>query len=191
MGEIRVRGGGAEPLLQRLTPNDVAALAPGRAHYSGLLTERGTYVDDLLVYRLGAEDFMVVANASNAARDLDWIRSHAAPPGARAGAGGGVAPGAGEPAAEIVDQSDDYALLALQGPRALAILEPLASPGVADLRYYGFLQGEVAGAPALISRTGYTGEDGFELYLEPRRAAEVWRRLLADEIGRASCRERV
>src|SRR5258708_9782012 len=106
MGEIRVRGGGAEALLKRLTPNDVAALAPGRAHYSGLLTERGTYVDDLLVYRLGAEDFMVVANASNAARDLDWIRSHAAPPAATAGAGGGAAPGSGEPAAEILDQSD-------------------------------------------------------------------------------------
>jgi aminomethyltransferase len=187
MGEIRVRGGGAEALLQRLTPNDVAALAPGRAHYSGLLTDRGTYVDDLLVYRLGAEDFLVVVNASNATRDLAWVREHAKQAVGTPGGAAGSAPaaaaegdaGEGDAAAEVADESDAYALLALQGPRALAILEPLASPGVADLRYYGFLQGEVAGVPALISRTGYTGEDGFELYLEPGRAAEVWRRLIA------------
>jgi aminomethyltransferase len=168
MGEMRLRGGGAERLLQRLTPNDVARLTPGRAHYSGLLTERGTYVDDLLIYRLAAEDFMVVVNASNAVRDVAWVRERAA-----------AWQSAGESVVEIADQSDDYALLALQGPRALAILEPLASPGVAALRYYGFLQGEVAGVPALISRTGYTGEDGFELYLAPADAPAVWRRLLA------------
>jgi aminomethyltransferase len=187
MGEIRVRGAGAERLLQRLTPNDVAALVPGRAHYSGLLTERGTYVDDLLIYRLGAGDFLVVVNASNAAGDLAWIRQHAAPPGTSATAetpGAPVDPAAHETpethgAPEIADQGDRFALLALQGPRALAILEPLATPGVAGLRYYGFLDGEVAGVPALVSRTGYTGEDGFELYLEPERAPEVWRRLLA------------
>jgi aminomethyltransferase len=187
MGEVRVRGAGAARLLQRLTPNDVAALVPGRAHYSGLLTGRGTYVDDLLIYRLGAGDFLVVVNASNAAGDLAWIREHAGPPGTSATAETARAPaGAASPETpeidetpEIADQGDRFALLALQGPRALAILEPLASPGVAGLRYYGFLDGEVAGAPALISRTGYTGEDGFELYLEPERAPEVWRRLLA------------
>jgi aminomethyltransferase len=182
MGEIRVRGTGAETFLQGLTPNDVARLPPGRAHYSGLLTERGTYVDDLLVYRLAADDFLVVVNASNAERDLAWVREHGpsvAPPAGDATAGAS-APGAG--AAEIQDESDQYALLALQGPRALAILEPLASappPGIAALRYYGFLRGEVAGVPAIISRTGYTGEDGFELYLPPDGAPEVWRRLLA------------
>jgi aminomethyltransferase len=164
MGEIRVRGAGAEAFLQCMTPNDVARLAPGRAHYTGLLTERGTYIDDLLIYRLGAEDFLVVANASNAGRDFAWLREHAA----------------AHPAVDLTDASDEYALLALQGPRALAILEPLASPGIAALRYYGFLQGEVAGAPAIISRTGYTGEDGFELYLPPQHAAAVWRRLLAE-----------
>jgi aminomethyltransferase len=170
MGEIRLRGAGAEALLQALTPNDVARLAPGRAHYSGLLTERGTYVDDLLVYRLAADDFLVVVNASNAERDLAWVREHAA----------GLASAAAE--AEIRDESDQHALLALQGPRALAILEPLTAappPGIAALRYYGFLRGEVAGVPAIISRTGYTGEDGFELYLPPGGAPEVWRRLLA------------
>ncbi|HEX5758481.1 MAG TPA: glycine cleavage system aminomethyltransferase GcvT [Thermoanaerobaculia bacterium] len=162
MGEIAVRGPGAEALLQRLTPNDVGKLAPGRAHYSGLLTERGTYVDDLLVYRLAADELLVVVNASNAARDLDWMRARA-----------------GGEEAEVVDVSDRYALLALQGPRALAILQPLATPDLAPLRYYGFARGTVAGRPAILSRTGYTGEDGFELYLAPEDAPEVWRRLLA------------
>jgi aminomethyltransferase len=161
MGEVRVRGAGAEALLQRLTPNDVSKLVPGRAHYSGLLTERGTYVDDLLIYRLGAEDFLVVVNASNAERDFEWIAS-------RSGA-----------QAEVVDESDRWALLALQGPKAVEILPPLASPAVSDLKYYGFAQGTVDGVPALISRTGYTGEDGFELYLDPADAPRVWQRLLA------------
>jgi aminomethyltransferase len=165
MGEIRVRGAGALGLLQRLTPNDVSKLAPGRAHYSGLLTDRATYVDDLLIYRLGEEDFLVVVNASNADRDFDWIASRV-----------GDAPDA----AEVVNVSDDYALLALQGPKALAILAPLASLDVSTLRYYGFAQGEVAGVPALISRTGYTGEDGVELYLAPEDAPAVWRRLLQE-----------
>jgi len=163
MGEIRVHGAGAQELLQRLTPNDVGKLAPGRAHYSGLLTERGTYVDDVLIYRLAAEDFLVVANASNAPRDLAWIASHAA----------------GDGGVEVTDRSDDYALLALQGPRALEILAPLASPDPSSLRYYGFARGTVDGVPALVSRTGYTGEDGFEFYLPPAEAPRVWRRLLA------------
>jgi aminomethyltransferase len=161
MGEVRVRGAGAEAFLQRLTPNDVTKLVPGRAHYSGLLTDRATYIDDILIYKLAAEDFMVVVNASNAPRDFEWIASRAQ----------------GE--AEVTDESDGYALLALQGPRALRMLAPLSSVDVAALKYYGFAQGTVDGAPALISRTGYTGEDGFELYLPPEHAAGVWRRLLA------------
>jgi aminomethyltransferase len=161
MGEVRVKGAGAEAFLQRLTPNDVAKLTPGRAHYSGLLTERGTYVDDLLIYRLAPEDFLVVVNASNAPRDFEWIASRAA--------GDDV---------EVTDESDRYALLALQGPKALEILTPLASRDVSGLKYYGFAEGEVDGAPALISRTGYTGEDGFELYVSPADAPRLWRRLL-------------
>jgi aminomethyltransferase len=160
MGEVRVRGAGAEGLLQRLTPNDVSKLTPGRAHYSGLLTERGTYIDDVLVYRLGAEDFMVVVNASNASRDFEWIASRAA----------------GK--AEVTDVSDRYALLALQGPLALSILAPLATPEISGLKYYGFAEGMVDGASALISRTGYTGEDGFEIYLAPEEAPRIWQRLL-------------
>ena len=163
MGEVRVQGKGAEAFLQRLTPNDVARLVPGRAHYSGLLTESGTYIDDVLVYRLAAEDFLVVVNASNAPRDFQWIAD-----AARDAAD-----------VEVADESDRYALLALQGPQALEMLAPLAVPDVSGLKYYGFAGGQVAGAPALISRTGYTGEDGFELYLAPEDAAGVWRRLLA------------
>ncbi len=162
MGEIAVRGPESEALLQRLTPNDVGKLAPGRAHYSGLLTERGTYLDDVLVYRLAADDFLLVVNASNAEKDFAWIAGRAA----------GVD-------AEVADVSDRWALLALQGPRALEILAPLARPEIAALRYYGFARGEVDGRPALLSRTGYTGEDGFEIYLAPEDAPAVWRRLLA------------
>ena len=170
MGEIRVRGAGAEAFLQHLTPNDVAKLKAGRAHYSGLLTERGTYLDDLLVYRLGAADFMLVVNASNRERDVAWIRDRAAEARATAGAGADF---------ELADVSDDYALLALQGPRAVAILTPLTATDLGAIRYYGFAAGEVDGVPALISRTGYTGEDGFELYVAPGDAVRLWDRLLA------------
>ena len=163
MGEVRVRGAGAQAFLQRLTPNDVSRLVPGRAHYSGLLTDRATYVDDILIYRLAADDFLVVVNASNAERDFEWIAAQAL--------------GGGEDV-EVIDESDRYALLALQGPKALEMLAPLAAPDVSGLKYYGFAEGTVAGVPALISRTGYTGEDGFELYLAPEDAPEVWRRLV-------------
>ena len=159
MGEVRVQGPGAEAFLQCLTPNDVSKLAPGRAHYSGLLTDAGTYVDDLLIYRIGAEEFLVVVNASNADRDFEWIASRAS----------GV---------QVTNESDRWALIALQGPKAVEMLRPLAPPAAMDLKYYGFLQGEVAGRPALISRTGYTGEDGFELYVAPGDAPAIWRRLL-------------
>jgi aminomethyltransferase len=163
MGEVRVRGAGAQAFLQGLTPNNVGKLVPGRAHYSGLLTDRATYVDDILIYRLAADDFLVVVNASNAGRDFEWIAAHAL--------------NSGEDV-EVIDESDRYALLALQGPKALETLAPLASPDVSGLKYYGFAEGQVAGVPALISRTGYTGEDGFELYLPPEDAPEVWRRLV-------------
>src|SRR4026207_1945015 len=125
---LRVQGPGAEAFLQRLTPNDVSKLAPGRAHYSGLLTDAGTYVDDLLIYRIGAEEFLVVVNASNADRDFEWIASRAS----------GV---------QVTNESDRWALIALQGPKAVEMLRPLAPPVAMDLKYYGFLQGEVAGRP--------------------------------------------
>lgn len=159
MAEFRVRGQGALAFLQSLTPNDVSKLRPGRAHYSGLLTERGTYVDDLLLYQLGDGDYLIVANAANAAKDLAWILSR---------------PLEG---CDVEDVSDDYALLALQGPKAPEILAGLTSADL-SMRYYRFREGEVCGKPCLISRTGYTGEDGFELYLAPDDGPAVWDALL-------------
>lgn len=160
MGEIRVAGAGAEAFLQRLTPNNIERLAPGRAHYSGLLNERGGYLDDLLVYRLGDEEFLIVVNAANAESDFDWIRGHASD---------GVT---------VEDVSADYALLALQGPRALDILARLTDTALEEIRYYRFGRGRVADRDAILSRTGYTGEDGFELYVAPDDAPAIWRRLL-------------
>ncbi len=165
MGEVSVRGPAAEAFLQYLTPNDVAKLAPGRAHYSAILNEGGTYLDDLLIYRHGAADFLVVVNAGNADADYAWIESQS-----RAFD------------VTVENLSDRYALLALQGPRAIAILSPHANVDLEAIRYYRFGHGEVFGVPALLSRTGYTGEDGFELYLDPGDAPKIWRRLL--EVGR-------
>ncbi len=158
MGEVRVAGPGAEAFLQRLTPNDVAKLADGRAHYSGLLTDRGTYIDDLLVYRIAEGEYLVVVNAGNRERDVARI----------------LEVGAAAPGVEIEDVSDSYALLALQGPRAVDILAPLVSIELSGLRYYGHAPGEVGGKRALVSRTGYTGEDGFELYVDAADAEAVW-----------------
>ncbi|MDY7095850.1 MAG: glycine cleavage system aminomethyltransferase GcvT [Acidobacteriota bacterium] len=164
MGEVRIQGPDAEAFLQYLTPNNVAKLKVGRAHYSALLTEEGTYIDDLLIYRLADDDFLVVVNAANVDGDFAWIHSHAEA-------------FSGEVTARNV--SDDYALLALQGPRAVEILSQLTESDLEAIRYYRFAHGEVDGVPAILSRTGYTGEDGFELYLAPEHAAQVWRALLA------------
>src|SRR5262245_3029388 len=159
MGELEVTGPRALEALQSLTPNDVSKLADGRCHYSAFLTERGTFVDDLLVYRRGAEDFLVVVNASNTPKDFAWASERA----------GG---------AKVENKSDAYALLAVQGPRSAAIISRVASEDPSDIPYYGFRKVSVLGKPALVSRTGYTGEDGFELYLAPEVAEEVFRAVL-------------
>ena len=161
MGEVSVQGPDAERFLNAITPNDVAKLRPGRAHYSGLLTERGTYVDDLLIYKLAEADYLVVVNAANRERDVAWIQERRS---------GDVA---------VRDISDDYALLALQGPKAVEILAPLTGTDLSAIKYYGFAMGEVDGHRAILSRTGYTGEDGFELYVSPEAAPAIWDRLLA------------
>lgn len=165
MGEVRVRGRGALALLQLLTPNDVAKLRPGRAHYSGLLTENGTYIDDLLVYQLAEDDYLVVVNAANADADFEWM---AARP---------------REDCELENVSDRYALLALQGPKATAILARFTAVPLDGIRYYRFVEGEACGKKCLVSRTGYTGEDGFELYLDPGDAPEVWETLLESGSG--------
>jgi aminomethyltransferase len=162
MGEIEVTGPGAGAFVDELTPNSVSSLEPGRAHYSGLLTERGTYLDDLLVYRRGADLFLLVVNAANREKDWSWIRDRAA----------------GRPAVEVRDRSDDFALLALQGPAAAEILAPLTDLDLPGIRYYRFREADVAGRAAIVSRTGYTGEDGFELYVAPEDAGDLWDALL-------------
>ena len=165
MGEFEVTGNGAAAYLQDMTPNDIGKLTDGRAHYSAFLTERGTFVDDLLVYRRGADSYMLVVNAGNTPKDFAWASSRA---------GGEVA---------VTNKTDETALLSVQGPRAGALVDRVAAERVTDLPYYAFKRTRVLDEPALVSRTGYTGEDGFEIYLEAGSAEIVMRRLL--EEGRA------
>lgn len=169
MGEFLVAGPEAEAFLQRMTVNDVSKLAPGQAQYTLLCYPEGGVVDDLLIYRLGEERFMLVVNASNIGKDFQWLESHL--------------PAAGEgsiPSVELTDCSEATALLALQGPVAARILGRVTDAPFGELGPFRFLEeAHVCGVQALISRTGYTGEDGFELYLRAEDAAAVWRGLLA------------
>jgi aminomethyltransferase len=162
MGEVEIAGQDALAAVQRICCNDAAALDVGQVQYSALTTHDGTFVDDLLVYRLAADHFLLVINAANIDTDCTWIRQEI-----RA-AGDVVA----------VNASSRYALLALQGPAAERILQALTGVELPDLRYYWFASGEVAGVRATISRTGYTGEDGFELFVAPQAAPRVWDALL-------------
>jgi aminomethyltransferase len=160
MGEFDVTGRDALAYLQWMTPNDVGKLADGRIHYTGFLTPQGTFVDDLLVYRRSQDDYLLVVNAGNTPKDFAWATEHAR---------GDV---------RITDRSADYALIAVQGPKAAALLARVSSPDPSDLPYYGFRDTKVCGAAALVSRTGYTGEDGFEVYCRPADAARLFRALL-------------
>ncbi|HEX2722859.1 MAG TPA: glycine cleavage system aminomethyltransferase GcvT [Gemmatimonadaceae bacterium] len=160
MGEFIVRGPGAVEFVNRVTTNDVAALAVGQAHYSTILNDRGTIEDDCLVYRAD-EHIMIVVNASNAAKDFGHISEEI-----------------GNFDATLDDVSDDTALLALQGPKAADILQRHTSTDLAAIKYYHFNFGSVAGIDGIvISRTGYTGEDGFELYFPNEYAVDVWNAL--------------
>ena len=163
MGEVEIAGDDALAAVQHVTANDAGRLAPGRAQYSALTTPEGTVVDDLLVYQLAAGHYLLVINAANIAKDVAWIRS-------RIGSVGD---------AVAVNASSRYALIALQGPRAAEILQLLTAVEVDGVEYYTFANGEVAGVRATISRTGYTGEDGFELFVPPQQADAVWSALLA------------
>ena len=162
MGQIEVAGKAALAAVQRISCNDASRLELGRAQYSGLLSPEGTFLDDLVVYRLGPSHFMLVVNAANVAADYAWIAEQAA-------AVGDVA---------VVDSSSRYALIAIQGPAALDTLQPLTGAHLSGVPYYGFTYGEVANARALISRTGYTGEDGFEIFVPPNTADKVWQAVL-------------
>jgi aminomethyltransferase len=161
MGEIEIRGPQALDFIQSLTPNNAANLADHQAQYSALLYPAGTFVDDILVHRLGPEHFFICVNASNADKDFEWISSHI-----------------GDYEVEVLNTSDQYTQLALQGPQALSILQPLADVDLSASKYYWFTRGKVVGVPAIIARTGYTGEDGFELYFAPAESERVWTRLL-------------
>jgi aminomethyltransferase len=165
MGELVVEGPGALAAVQRVITNDASALAVGQVQYACLCRESGGAVDDLTAYRLGPERFLLCVNASNTDKDHDWI----------------VAQAGRTPGATVANRSDRYSLLALQGPRAEAILGRVTRLDLPALGYYRCAEADVAGAPAIVSRTGYTGEDGFELYLPWEAGPAVWARLL--EVG--------
>jgi aminomethyltransferase len=168
MGEIEIAGKNALAAVQQISSNDAAALSVGQAQYAGLLTSEGTFVDDMLVYRMAPNHFMLVVNAANTAKDYAWIS-------AQLEAIGDVA---------VVDSSSRYALVSIQGPASLEVLQPLTGIELSDIRYYWFAHGEVANARATVSRTGYTGEDGFEIFVPPNMADRVWQALL--ESGRSA-----
>ena len=168
MGEIEIAGKDALTALQRISSNDASRLQVGQAQYSGLMTPHGTFVDDLLVYRLATSHFLLVVNAGNIASDYAWIVEHIKP--ARE--------------AVAVDASSRYALIALQGPSALEVLQSLFGVDLATMKYYWFAHGEVASVRATVSRTGYTGEDGFEIFVPPQSADRVWLAIL--EAGKAA-----
>ncbi|MGW3340478.1 glycine cleavage system aminomethyltransferase GcvT [Streptomyces sp. NPDC001009] len=167
MGEITVTGPDAAALLNFALVGDLASVGVGRARYTMICRADGGILDDLIVYRLADAEYMVVANASNAQVVLDALTERAA----------GFD-------AEVRDDRDAYALLAVQGPESPGILKAVTDADLDGLKYYAGLPGTVAGVPALIARTGYTGEDGFELFVKPEHAAKLWQALL--EAGTAA-----
>lgn len=168
MGEIEIAGGDALAAVQRISSNDASKLAIGQAQYSALTTPEGTFVDDLLVYRLASDHFLLVVNAGNIEKDYRWIAEQIKP------AGDAVA----------VNSSTRYALVALQGPLAREILQPLTGVDLAGIKYYWFATGEVASIRTTLSRTGYTGEDGWEIFVAPAMAERLWDHIL--QSGRAA-----
>lgn len=166
MGEFVLRGPDALALVQKISVNDAERIEVGQAQYSAMCLENGCVIDDLIIYRF-ADRYMLVVNAANLEKDWAWVSKHAA-----------------DFDVKLENASDATALLALQGPAAREILRPLASIDVDDVKYYRFAEGEVAGVKGVISGTGYTGEDGFELYLPADGAVKVWRALL--EAGKDS-----
>jgi len=161
MGEIEIKGPGALEAVNRLITNDLAAIVDGQALYTCLCRPDGGIVDDLVVYRFGADHIFICCNASNRAKDFAWIQENLRGVTAR-------------------DRSDEFAQLALQGPQAVEVVQRFASIDLAPIKRYHFAVGQVCGADVIFSRTGYTGEDGFELYLSPADAPRVFDALLAE-----------
>jgi aminomethyltransferase len=165
MGEIQFRGPGSLAAVQHITMNDASKLADGQAQYSALLTPQGTFVDDILVHRLGANDYLLVVNAGTAERDFAWIKKQVG----------------GWPGIHLSNYSNYYSQLAVQGPRALETLAKLTKADLTAIKNYWFTWSTVAGVPnTMIARTGYSGEDGFELYIPSDEATteKVWNALL-------------
>ena len=163
MGQIEIAGRDALAAVQWVTSNDASRLSINQAQYSALATDAGTFVDDVLVYRLGDGHFLLVVNASNVAKDIAWIGEHCR-----------------RFSVAALDTSARYALVALQGPLAFEVLQPLANFDLSTIKYYWFAHGEIAGVRATISRTGYTGEDGFEVFAPPQQAVRLWDAILAE-----------
>jgi aminomethyltransferase len=161
MGQFEVEGDGALAFLQRVTANDVAKLVDGQAQYSALPMPSGCPVDDIIVYRRSATRFLVVVNAANIEKDWQWLLAQKA-----SGCG-------------LHNIRDQFALLALQGPKAEAILQELTPIDLKTVAFYHFAEGRVDGAEAIVARTGYTGEDGFEIFVAPSVAPALWRRIVA------------
>jgi aminomethyltransferase len=159
MGEVEFTGPGALEAANRLITNDLARATDGQALYAGLLNERGGFVDDVVAYRFNPQHIFICVNASNRAKDFAWMTAQSK----------GLKP---------VDRSDDYAQIAIQGPKAVGIVKRLCAASLDGVGTYRFTSGAVAGVPCLISRTGYTGEDGFELYCPPGQAEKLWYALL-------------
>src|SRR6476660_5759283 len=167
MGEIEVRGPEGFRLVDYVTTNAASRLHIGQAHYSGLLYEHGGFVDDILVHKVADDHYFLCVNASNQDKDFEHIVAQ------------------NRFAAEVEFAGDRYAQLAVQGPQARAILQNLTPVDLSGIKYYWFTDGEVCGLPARIAHTGYTGEDGFEVYIDPAEAVNVWQQLV--EAGGKPC----
>jgi aminomethyltransferase len=161
MGEIDVSGPGSIAFINSITSNDASKLIDGQAQYSALTTPQGTVIDDLLVYRFAADHLMLVVNAGTTIKDWEWIASQPR-----------------DESVELKNVSSDYCQLALQGPDAISILQKLTDLPLDEIKYYHFDQGKVDGVPAIVSRTGYTGEDGFEVYAAAEKAEQLWDKIL-------------
>src|SRR5262249_55253064 len=160
MGELEVEGPEALDLIQFISTNDVTKLVDGQAQYSALAYPHGAVVDDVLVYRHDETHFTLVVNAANVAKDFEWINSH------------------NRCDANVEDVSSSVTLLSVQGPKSSQILEPLVQIPLSSISYYHFARSTVAGVDAIVSRTGYTGEDGFELYFSAEQSEPVWNAIL-------------
>lgn len=166
MGEVRVKGADAERFMQHVTMNDAAKLKAGQGQYSALLNDSGGMIDDLIVYRLAADEYFICINAANRSKDFDWIAHQAK-----------------SFKVQVANESDKWAQLAVQGPRSLdamrAVIDPAERKSLEELPYTNIMSARISGAECLVARTGYTGEHGYEIYLPASHGVKAWSDLLA------------